>query len=369
MDRLPKEGEKRGPTPVSRRAEKPGQALNVDLCFVPAHHEGEVRLPAVSGSSGRLVVQKPKAHQDEVSYPGQVFAKEGLDYACAMREFVAESEARSENSSEKGRAAKAEKAALVARKQAFKQEEEALRAARRQVRQRRRQEDGAWQILKAQRREQHQASKAQKQANPTPSKGTQKAEADHWQHLRRGRQAQVEARKQEDPVWREKRQDLRRRAEEVMARPLASSWIAILVLIDNCTRQCLGLPLFVAGQHLTAQMVVAALRALLPKHLEFLISDRGVHFTAEVFRQLAKEEHFIHVLIARHRPQSNGIAERFIRTFKEWLIDKSWQSHPELTQILDQFQTEYNDRPHQGLPMPGVSPNEFANRIINAIDD
>ena len=223
MDRLPKEGEKRGPTPVSRRAEKPGQTLNVDLCFVPAHHEGEVRLPAVSGSSGRLVVQKPKAHQDEVSYPGQVFAKEGLDYACAMREFVAESEARSENSSEKGRAAKAEKAALVARKQAFKQEEEALRAARRQVRQRRRQEDGAWQILKAQRREQHQASKAQKQANPTPSKSTQKAEADHWQHLRRGRQAQVEARKQEDPVWQEKRQDLRRRAEEVMARPLASS--------------------------------------------------------------------------------------------------------------------------------------------------
>ena len=116
-------------------------------------------------------------------------------------------------------------------------------------------------------------------------------------------------------------------------------------------------------------MVVAALRALLPKHLEFLISDRGGHFTAEVFRQLAKEEHFIHVLIARHRPQSNGIAERFIRTFKEWLIDKSWQSHPELTQILDQFQTEYNDRPHQGLPMPGVSPNEFTNRIINAIDD
>jgi len=24
---------------------------------------------------------------------------------------------------------------------------------------------------------------------------------------------------------------------------------------------------------------------------------------------------------------------------------------------------EYNDRPHQGLPIPGLSPNEYAKRI------
>lgn len=71
-------------------------------------------------------------------------------------------------------------------------------------------------------------------------------------------------------------------------------------------------------------MVVAALADLLPPELQFLISDRGVHFTAKVFQDLADTHPFIHVLIARHRPQSNGIAERLVRTLKEWLKDKTW---------------------------------------------
>jgi len=145
--------------------------------------------------------------------------------------------------------------------------------------------------------------------------------------------------------------------------PIVSAWIAILMITDNCTRQCLGLPLFVAGSHVTSEMVVAALRVLLPANLQFLISDRGIHFTADVFQQLAKDAEFVHVVIARHRPQSNGIAERFVRTLKEWLADKAWQSDNELLEFLRLFLFEYNDRPHQGLPNPGLSPNEFAQRI------
>ncbi|MCP4416913.1 MAG: transposase family protein [Chloroflexi bacterium] len=136
-----------------------------------------------------------------------------------------------------------------------------------------------------------------------------------------------------------------------------------MVITDNCTRRCLGLPLFIAGSHVTAEMVVDALRELLPSELQFLISDRGVHFTAKVFQQLAQDEEFVHVLIARHRPQSNGIAERFVRTLKEWLRSKTWQSDEELTVLLDTFWHMYNDRPHQGLPISGLSPNEFANRL------
>jgi len=80
-------------------------------------------------------------------------------------------------------------------------------------------------------------------------------------------------------------------------------------------------------------------------------------------KQLAAEKNFIHVVIARHRPQSNGIAQRFVRTVKEWLADKSWQSGEELGLLLKPFLIEYNDRPHQGLPIPGLSPNEFAKRL------
>ena len=110
-------------------------------------------------------------------------------------------------------------------------------------------------------------------------------------------------------------------------------------------------------------MIVAALRTLLPPELQFLISDRGVHFTAQVFQQLAHHEEFVHVVIARHRPQSNGIAERFVRTLKEWLATHSWNDDQELLELLEQFRPEFNDRPHQGIGIPGLSPNEFANRI------
>jgi transposase InsO family protein len=131
--------------------------------------------------------------------------------------------------------------------------------------------------------------------------------------------------------------------------------------VDNCTRQGLGLPLFVAGSSLTANMVVAALADLLPSELQFLISDWGVHFTAKAFQALADTHPFIHVLIARHCPQSNGIAERFAYTIEEWLKDKSWTDDQQLTELLAQFLTYYNDRPHQGLE--GLSPNEFASRL------
>jgi hypothetical protein len=34
-----------------------------------------------------------------------------------------------------------------------------------------------------------------------------------------------------------------------------------------------------------------------------------------------------------------------------------------LEALLEQFRVAYNDRPHQGLALPGLSPNEFAVRF------
>jgi transposase InsO family protein len=97
--------------------------------------------------------------------------------------------------------------------------------------------------------------------------------------------------------------------------------------------------------------------------LQFLISDRGTHFTAHQFARFAEDEDFVHVLIARHRPESNGIAERFVRTLKEWLAARIWSDAAGLEALLEQFRAEYNDRPHQGLAIPGLSPDEFARRF------
>jgi len=343
-------GEKGGSKPTVRTAEEPGQTLNVDLCFVPATHEAEQKLPAVSGSSGRLIVEQPKEEQEEKDWPGRVFEDESREYNEAMLDFVAASQAKSEPTMSEITTESSEKTSRKAQKRALRQEEEKLRADRRVVRQQRKQKDDAWRAIR----------KQEKEAPTGQSAAERRTQDERWRVLRQQRRETVARQKQEDAEWRQKRNLIR---ERLSLLPIITAWIAILVITDNCTRQCLGLPLFVVGSKVTAEMVVEALRVLLPPELQFLISDRGTHFTAKVFQELARGKDFIHVLIARHRPQSNGIAERFVRTLKEWLRDKTWANDEELAALIEHFIAEYNDRPHQGLPIPGLSPNEFANRI------
>jgi len=326
---------------------------------VPASHTLEQKLPAVSCSSGRLVAERPSAAPSKPSYPGQVFADPERPYVEAMQDFVAASTTRAARTDAPS---EGEPPSLAARcraaKRALHQQLLEVRARRRAERERRRRQDAAWRALRCQRRAERLA-RQQRAVRPHPSPPRPRAQH-HWREERAQRHSLLKQRKQEDAQWRAQREQLRRQLGQL---PRSSAWIAVLVITDNCTRQCLGVPLFVAGAKVTAEMVVAALRSLLPSELQFLITDRGVHFTAQVFEQLACEEQFIHVVIARHRPESNGIAERFVRTLKEWLADKSWSADQELASLLEQFRSEYNDRPHQGIAIPGLSPNEFAERI------
>lgn len=298
-------------------------------------------MPAVSGSSGRLVIRPAKDAAAEPTWPGRVFQDPALDYTAAMHAFVAASASDAQPCVPTKTPAQAEKLSRGEAKRQLHQETLALREARRQTRTQRKNEEAAWHTLRQQRRDSGIRNET-------------------WQELRTQRKATLAQRQQADATWRQQRQQLRERWAQW---PLVTVWIAILVITDNCTRQCLGLPLFVAGPQVTAELIAEALRALLPPELHFLISDRGTHFTANAFRQLALDQEFIHVLIARHRPESNGIAERFVRTLKEWLASEAWTCAQELAQLLTQFIIEYNDRPHQGLALPGLSPNEFARRI------
>jgi transposase InsO family protein len=316
-------------------------------------HEAEKKLPAVSGSSGRLIIEQPKEEQNEKDWPGRVFEDESRDYTEAMQAFVAASQAKSEPASAAITAEPVAKISLKAQKRALRQEEEGLRAERRVTRQKRKQENAAWKRMRAEDKQKREALISQSAAEHEAWKQRRRA---LWQQHRET----VARRQQEDAAWRQKRNLIR---EQLSQLPIVAAWIAILVVTDNCTRQCLGLPLFVIGSKVTAELVVEALWMLLPPELQFVISDRGKHFTAKVFQELARREEFIHVVIARHRPQSNGIAERFVRTLKDWLRDKTWSNDEELAISIEQFIAEYNDRPHQGLPLPGLSPNEFANRI------
>jgi len=343
-------GEKRGPAGVGRTAEEPGQTANVDLCFVPATHEAQQRLPAVSGSSGRLLVTPLREAEEEQTWPGQIFEDLGVAYADAMQAFVAATTVPQAAPLEQGEALEAEIARMERHRRVHNQGM-VLRAEHSAQRAQRRQEDRVWQDLCAARRT---------APNRRRRSVTARAAAAAWRAQRVERQEVLAQRRQEDARWQQQRQALHDTPSPL---PAARRWIAVLVLTDNCTRQCLGLPLFEAGPQVTAEMVRRALETLLPPELQFLISDRGIHFTAQAFSRLADEAEFVHVLIARHRPQSNGIAERFVRTLKEWLAAQTWSFAPDLLLLLNRFRGDYNERPHQGLGIPGLSPQEFARRI------
>lgn len=328
---------------------------------MPVTHEQADDLPAVSGSSGRLHVQRAATALDERTWPGRVFEDPGLTYEEAMLEFVAASQER-ENQAQGERPDEllTDQAAERAAKRALCREERQLRDERRRVREKRKLEDDAWREIRAQRKAAVQAYQALSKEERRWQREAKQVHDAQWRAARTQRQALMAARQAEDEAWQEARGLFRERWAEL---PAATVWIAILVVIDNCTRQCLGLPLFVAGVHVTAEVVAEALYVLLPPELRFLISDRGTHFTANTFKKRILSGTFIHVYTARHRPESNSIAERFVRTLKEWLETQSWMDDQALAALLQHFHHEYNDRPHQGLAIPGLSPNEFAKRI------
>lgn len=191
------------------------------------------------------------------------------------------------------------------------------------------------------------------------------AAAAEWRARNAARQAVQQNRQAEDETWGQARQALhtRRLQLNLDSSPPSQVWLAILVVVDNCTRHCLGVPIFTAGAHVTSDMVVAALRPLLPPELQFLISDNGPQFIADTFTQLAKTAEFTHVRIAPRRACTNGIAERFVQTLKAWLADQTWTTPQELDRLLLEFLAFYNDRPHQGAELDGLSPNEYARRL------
>ena len=318
-----------------RDAEQPGQAINIDLLFVPVEHKIEEKLPAVSGSSGRMIVERTKVEKESACWPGLVFGNGQLDYEEAMNQYAAETRDRLEH---RKHAKEIEK-----EKDSAWREEWQARSARHQLRKQREEQDTNWKIAKIEWRNKSQDDRKQAKEN--------------WKTCREQRQNDLQHRKQEDQDWHKQNQE---RKEIILPE---RTWIAILAIVDNCSRQCFGLPIFVSGSHITSEEVVIALQTILPDDLAFLISDQGTHFRSKAFALLAKNKGFVHIPIYRHRPESNGIAERFVRTCKNWLRDKSWHDQAGLQTLISDFVPHYNDRPHQGLPIPGLSPNEFAKRF------
>ncbi len=348
------------PTVVAH-APRPDQTANIDLCVVPVTHDGTQAMVSVSLSEALAGVSPTvrESSSPAATYPGQVFQESRLTYPEQMQAYGEQRIAKRLSQGQRKhrrRQKQAERAEL-------RSQSDELRLKRRRQRLQRQQEDAVWQAH----RQAHRATQqAERSLSKQPRRAERQVQEQHWKAAKTARQAQQAQQHLEDAAWRQERQSLREKLAALTdTAPLVTIWLAILVVVDNGTRRCLGLPLFTAGVHVTAEMIVAALHAVCPPGLEFIISDNGPQFIADAFAQLVHDLGCTHIRIAPHRPCTNGIAERFVRTLKEWLEVHSWNSPEELEALLVEFIQYYNDRPHQGAELDGLSPNEFARRLIN----
>jgi transposase InsO family protein len=341
-------------------APQPNQTMNIDLCVVPLTHDGTQDLMSVSVREAEAGVRltEQDAPPARAEWPGQTFENPTLSYEEQMRDYAEKRTAKRLSKGQRKhqrRQKQAERAELNARR-------DELRLQRRRVRTTRRAEDAAW---KAQ-RQAEQAWQNQSKHERRERQADRQAQQTQRQAERAERRAQQQQRQTEDAAWRQARQEIRSQGAQLAAdAPLVTAWLAILVMVDNGTRRCFGLPLFTVGTHVTAEMIVAAMRALCPPELQFVISDNGAQFIAEAFACFARDFEFVHVRIAPRRACTNSIAERMVRTLKEWLETHSWNSPEEMAALLAEFIEYYNDRPHQGAELDGLSPNEFARRLAN----
>jgi transposase InsO family protein len=349
---------------VAVHAPQPNQTANIDLCVVPLTHDAAQDLVSVSLSEALAGVPSMTNENNAPSQacPGQVFEDSTLSYQEQMQAYAEQRTAK--------RHAKGQRKHRRRQKQAERAEVRAqsdeLRLQRRRQRLQRQQQDLAWNAQRQARRDAQRADRQRSKQQRRERQAERRARDLQWKADKAERRAQHRQRQTEDEMWRRARQAIREKLVALTdAAPLVTLWLAILVVVDNGTRRCLGLPLFTDGVHVTADMIVSALRAICPPELEFLISDNGAQFIAEAFAQFIRDQECLHVRTAPRRPCTNGIAERFVRTLKEWLSTRSWNSPEELEALLAEFILYYNDRPHQGAELHGLSPNEFVRRLIN----
>lgn len=135
----------------------------------------------------------------------------------------------------------------------------------------------------------------------------------------------------------------------------------ILTLVDDFTRECLGL---VVDTSLTGLRVARELDrvAEVRGHPCMIVSDNGTELTSNAVltwqQQRGVEWHYI----APGKPMQNGFVESFNgRLRDECLNEHLFANLSQARQIIENWRTDYNTaRPHSSLN--GLTPTEFAAR-------
>jgi putative transposase len=135
----------------------------------------------------------------------------------------------------------------------------------------------------------------------------------------------------------------------------------ILTLVDDCTRECLGL---VVDTSLTGPRVVRELDRIIETRgcPRMIVSDNGTEFTSNAILSWQQDRDVEWHYIAPGKPMQNGFVESFNgRLRDECLNEHLFSNLNEAREIIEAWRIDYNtNRPHTSLN--GLTPTEFAAR-------
>ena len=103
----------------------------------------------------------------------------------------------------------------------------------------------------------------------------------------------------------------------------------------------------ISKQSTTSAKTTEMLRSVFARNglPEILVSDNGPQFTSEEFDQFTKTNGIKRLRSARYHPATNGLAERFVQTFKQSLRAMKWEASS-IERKLAYFLMAYRNAPH-----------------------
>jgi putative transposase len=133
----------------------------------------------------------------------------------------------------------------------------------------------------------------------------------------------------------------------------------ILVVVDDCTRECLAL---VADTSISGIRVARELDHLLVERGRpgTIVSDNGTELTSNAILRWADDHKVAWHYIAPGKPVQNAFAESFIGRLRDELLNETlFRSLPHAHAVLEAWRTDYNtERPHSRLGW--MSPSTYA---------
>ena len=135
--------------------------------------------------------------------------------------------------------------------------------------------------------------------------------------------------------------------------------LRILVVVDDCTRECLAL---IADTSISGNRVARELDRLLVKRgkPKMIVSDNGTELTSNAILRWADDHKIAWHYIAPGKPTQNAFAESFIGRLRDELLNETlFRSLPHARAVLEAWRADYNDdRPHSRLGW--MSPSIYA---------